>query len=77
MILAWVERNVIQPPRAGSSTSIARRLDIGLSTVKAWRNAGLLTGEIANDKGEYYYHLPPPNLPRPRIGRPPQSATPQ
>jgi DNA invertase Pin-like site-specific DNA recombinase len=55
---------------------IARRLGIGLSTVKHWRNAGLLTGEIANDKGEYYYHLPPADLARPHIGRPPRHQPP-
>jgi hypothetical protein len=42
-------------------------------TVKKWRDAGLLTGEIANDKGEYFYHLPGPDFTRPRIGRRPRS----
>jgi DNA invertase Pin-like site-specific DNA recombinase len=50
---------------------MARRLNVCTSTVKHWRDNGLLTGQIANDKGEYYYHLPPTDLPRPRIGRPP------
>ena len=52
---------------------IARRLDISPNTVKSWRDAGLLTGRFANDKGEYMYHLPPADLPRPRIGRPPRN----
>jgi len=30
---------------------IARRLNISASTVKAWRDTGLLTGRLANDKG--------------------------
>ena len=54
---------------------IARRLRISPNTVKTWRDAGLLTGRFANDKGEYMYHLPPPDLPRPRIGRPPHDHT--
>lgn len=51
---------------------IARRLNIAPHTVKAWRDAGLLTGKLANDKGEYMYHMPPADLPRPRTGRPPR-----
>ena len=54
-------------------TEIARRLHISPSTVKHWRNNGLLTGRLANDKGEYLYHMPPPDLPTPRIGRPPRT----
>jgi DNA invertase Pin-like site-specific DNA recombinase len=54
-------------------TEIARRLDVSPKTVKTWRNQGLLTGRLANDKGEYLYQLPPPNLPRPRPGRPPRN----
>jgi hypothetical protein len=56
---------------------IARRLRISPNTVKSWRDAGLLTGRFANDKGEYMYHLPPADLPRPRIGRPPRDRTTQ
>jgi DNA invertase Pin-like site-specific DNA recombinase len=51
---------------------IARRLGVGLSTVKHWRDRGLLTGRVANDKGEYLYFPPDSDLPRPRIGRPPR-----
>jgi DNA invertase Pin-like site-specific DNA recombinase len=54
-----------------SLREIARRLGIGLGTVQIWRNNGLLTGRVANDKGEYFYFPPPPDLERPRIGRPP------
>jgi len=56
---------------------MARRLNVHTSTVKHWRDAGLLTGQIANDKGEYYYHLPPPEIPHPRIGRPPGRRPPE
>jgi DNA invertase Pin-like site-specific DNA recombinase len=54
---------------------IARHLGISPNTVKSWRNQGLLTGRRANDKDEYLYQLPDPNLPRPRIGRPPRNST--
>ncbi|TKA06346.1 hypothetical protein [Actinacidiphila oryziradicis] len=40
-------------------------------TVKRWRDAGLLTGRLANDKGEYLYDMPGPDFVRPRTGRPP------
>jgi hypothetical protein len=54
---------------------IGRRLGISPNTVKTWRNRGLLTGRLANDKGEYLYQLPDTNLPRPRPGRPPRNPT--
>ncbi|TKA00280.1 DUF5372 family protein [Actinacidiphila oryziradicis] len=54
-----------------SLNEIARRLALHPNTIKKWRDAGLLTGRLANDKGEYLYHLPGPDLVRPRIGRPP------
>jgi Recombinase/Recombinase zinc beta ribbon domain len=54
-----------------SLREIARRLDVHPNTVKHWRDLGLLTGHVANDKGEYFYYPPPPDLIRPRIGRPP------
>lgn len=56
-------------------TEIARKLGVSPNTVKTWRNRGLLTGRSANDKGEYMYHLPPHDLPRPRPGRPPRNPT--
>ncbi|MET9030988.1 recombinase family protein [Nocardia sp. NPDC004168] len=55
---------------------IARHLNISPNTVKTWRNNGLLTGKRANDKGEYLYQLPSPDLARPRIGRPPRKPAP-
>ncbi|PZH15455.1 hypothetical protein C1I97_08175 [Streptomyces sp. NTH33] len=54
-----------------SLNEIARRLHVHTNTVKKWRNDGLLTGRLANDKGEYFYQLPGPEFTRPRIGRPP------
>ncbi|MEU3279168.1 recombinase family protein [Streptomyces antibioticus] len=54
-----------------SLNEIARRLGVHTNTVKKWRNEGLLAGRLANDKGEYLYHLPGPEFTRPRIGRPP------
>jgi len=59
-----------------SLAEISRRLAIHPNTVKKWRNDGLLTGRPANDKGEYLYQLPGPDLTRPRIGRPPCSPKP-
>lgn len=55
---------------------IARHLGVSTSTVKTWRNNGLLTGKRANDKGEYLYQLPAPDLARPRRGRPPRPPAP-
>jgi hypothetical protein len=55
-----------------SLAEIARRLGIHPNTVKKWRNDGLLTGRLANDKGEYLYQLLGPDLTRPRTGRPPR-----
>jgi DNA invertase Pin-like site-specific DNA recombinase len=49
---------------------ISRRLEVHPKTVKKWRDDGLLTGRLANDKGEYLYELPGPDFTRPRIGRP-------
>jgi hypothetical protein len=59
-----------------SLNEIARHLDICPRTVKTWRDAGLLTGRLANDKGEYLYQLPGPDLNRPRKGRPPRNPSP-
>src|SRR6266540_3925799 len=59
-----------------SLAEIARRLAIHPNTVKKWRNDGLLTGRLANDKGEYLYQLPGPDLVRPHTGRPPRRPSP-
>jgi DNA invertase Pin-like site-specific DNA recombinase len=56
-------------------TEIGHRLDVSPNTVKTWRNRGLLTGRLANDKGEYLYQMPDPHLPRPRPGRPPRNTS--
>jgi DNA invertase Pin-like site-specific DNA recombinase len=47
-------------------------------TIKAWRRAGIVSGQRYNDKGEYLYHPPDPANPphRPKIGRPPRAAQP-
>ncbi|RXS81496.1 recombinase family protein [Streptomyces sp. TM32] len=55
-----------------SLREMARGLNLHTNTVKKWRDAGLLTGRIANDKGEFFYYPPGPDLARPRIGRPPR-----
>ena len=54
-----------------SLNEIARRMNLHPNTIKKWRDAGLLTDRLANDKGEYLYDMPGPDLVRPRIGRPP------
>jgi hypothetical protein len=57
-------------------TEIGQRLGVSPNTVKTWRNRGLLTGRLANDKGEYLYQIPDHHLPRPRPGRPPRNPNP-
>jgi DNA invertase Pin-like site-specific DNA recombinase len=54
---------------------IGHRLGVSPNTVKTWRNRGLLTGRLANDKGEYLYQMPHSDLPRPRPGRPPRNTS--
>jgi DNA invertase Pin-like site-specific DNA recombinase len=54
-------------------TDIGHRLGVSPNTVKTWRNRGLLTGQLANDKGEYLYQMPDHRPPRPRPGRPPRN----
>ena len=43
-------------------------------TIKAWRQAGIVTGTRYNDKGEFLYHPPDPANPprRPKTGRRPK-----
>jgi len=50
---------------------LAARMDVNPCTIKYWRNRGLLTAHVANDKGECLYEMPGPDFVRPRIGRPP------
>jgi DNA invertase Pin-like site-specific DNA recombinase len=45
-------------------SEIAEQLDVGTSTIKAWRAASLLTGHTANDKNERLYEPPPADDPR-------------
>ncbi len=47
---------------------MAGRLDVHPSTVKAWRRAGLLNSEKANDKNERLYEPPGPGSPVKRQG---------
>ncbi|MEV0938170.1 recombinase family protein [Streptomyces phaeochromogenes] len=51
-------------------SELARHLGVHFQTVKHWRRDGIITGVLANDKGEYVYPLPGPDLVRPVIGRP-------
>ncbi len=53
-----------------SLREISRRLGVNQVTVKHWRDRGLLSGRVVNDKGEYFYYPPPPDFVRPRLGRP-------
>lgn len=48
-----------------TSAEMARRLEISVTQVGAWRVAGRLTGERSNDKNAWLYH--PPEQPLPRI----------
>jgi DNA invertase Pin-like site-specific DNA recombinase len=48
----------------------ADRLGVSTSTIKQWRNAGLVTGLCYNDKGEMLYHPPGPNPPTKHQGHP-------
>jgi DNA invertase Pin-like site-specific DNA recombinase len=48
----------------------ADRLGVSTSTVKQWRDAGLVSGQCYNDKGEMLYHPPGPNPPTKHPGRP-------
>lgn len=54
-------------------SELARHLGVHFQTVKHWRRDVIITGVLANDKGEYLYPLPGPNLVRPVIGRPRRS----
>jgi DNA invertase Pin-like site-specific DNA recombinase len=49
---------------------MAAALSVSTSTVKAWRDAGLVSGQRYNDKGQMLYHPPGPNPPTPHHGHP-------
>ncbi|MFD4144485.1 hypothetical protein [Streptomyces sp. NPDC058572] len=51
-------------------SELARHLGIHYQTVKHRCRDGIITGVLANDKGEYLYPIPGPELARPIIGRP-------
>ncbi len=59
--------------RPADRLELARHLGVHFQTVKYWRRDGIITGVLANDKGEYVYPLPGPGLVRPVIGRPRRS----
>jgi hypothetical protein len=44
---------------------MAGQLGVSAGTVKAWRHAGLVSGQCYNDKGQALYHPPGPNPPAP------------
>jgi len=48
----------------------ATALGVSTSTVKAWRDAGLVSGQRYNDHGQMLYHPPGPNPPTRRQGHP-------
>lgn len=53
-----------------SLNELAARTGLHPSTIKRWRQEGLLLAEPLNDKGEHYYEIPNP-IPHKPTGRPP------
>ncbi len=49
---------------------VATTLGVATSTVKAWRDAGLVHGQRYNDHGQMLYHPPGPNPPTRHQGHP-------
>jgi DNA invertase Pin-like site-specific DNA recombinase len=49
---------------------MADQLGVSTGTIKAWRHAGLVSGQCYNDKGQTLYHPPGPNPPAPHPGPP-------
>jgi hypothetical protein len=49
---------------------IAAALGVSTGTVKAWRDAGLVSGHRYNDHGQMLYHPPGPNPPTRHQGHP-------
>ena len=54
-------------------SEVAAHLGIHFQTVKRWRRDGILPAVLANDKNEYLFPVPSPDLVRPTIGRPRRS----
>ena len=51
-------------------TEMATALGVSTGTVKAWRDAGLVSGHRYNDHGQMLYHRPGPNPPTRHQGHP-------
>lgn len=51
-----------------SLSEAAAKLRVAPSTVKLWRCAGLITSELANDKGEHFYLIPLEGAPTKKQG---------
>jgi hypothetical protein len=51
-----------------SLSEAAAKLCVAPSTVKLWRCAGLITSELANDKGEHLYLIPLEGAPTKKQG---------
>ena len=50
-------------------SQMAQLLGVSTGTVKIWYQAGIVSGQRYNDKGEVLYHPPGPNPPAPHQGR--------
>jgi DNA invertase Pin-like site-specific DNA recombinase len=78
LIVARIVRNYQLPSReqrlrdAGLLTlaEMATTLGVSTGTVKAWRDAGLVTGQRYNDHGQMLYHPPGSNPPTRHQGHP-------
>jgi DNA invertase Pin-like site-specific DNA recombinase len=78
LTIARIVRNYRLPSReqrlreAGLLTlaGMAATLGVSTGTVKAWRDAGLITGHRYNDHGQMLYHPPGPNPPTRHQGHP-------
>lgn len=45
------------------AADVAARYGVALSTVHLWRRRGILRAHPVNDKGDYFYEIPPEDLP--------------
>jgi len=57
-------------------SQMAERLRVSTGTVKIWYDAGIVSGQRYNDKGEVLYDPPGPNPPTPHQGRRPDTMRP-